>query len=393
MQNDSLAKSPNPFNPGSPVDPADFVGRGQELENFRSKLRQTATGSLASMAVAGGYGIGKTSFLHRCRSIAEEQNALAIYFSLSELDKISKDDLARILISRIRDKVREEVILQRISDHVLDVLSRIKLSAGGGAIEIGLDAERDSHPNLQSALKAAWAAVKDSKKAIVFLIDEARALERNRAELLLYLRAVLEQLQVDRIPVMIVPAGKLSISGPPSTGFSPLVRTFPPAMLENFTNQESTTFIVKKLNQVKMRTGENALTKVHDVTEGHPYVLAAYLAAAYDKVAPNEAELTTAHFEAADVEFVNRALRPFFARFYDQTGPSSRQILTKMAENFGEASLSELTNALNKSSNELSPYLARLVQDGAIVRVDRGKYRLFHHLLGVYINQMNKDSH
>lgn len=43
------------------------------------------------------------------------------------------------------------------------------------------------------------------------------------------------------------------------------------------------------------------------------------------------------------------------------------------------------SSTLGKESNELSPHLAKLVQDGAIVRVDRGEYRLFHHLLGTYI--------
>ena len=97
----SVANPPNPFNPGSPVDPHDFVGRVSELENFHQKLRQTANGSLASMAVVGGYGVGKTSFLHKCKAIAEEQNALTIYFSLNEMDCLTRESLAKILQSVI----------------------------------------------------------------------------------------------------------------------------------------------------------------------------------------------------------------------------------------------------------------------------------------------------
>src|SRR3989338_2702452 len=96
--------SPNPFNPGSPVDPNDFIGRVQDLENFKQKLRQTSGGSLASMSVAGGYGIGKTSFLHKSKYIAEQQDALAIYFSLNEMDDLNKETLARILIERVQAK-------------------------------------------------------------------------------------------------------------------------------------------------------------------------------------------------------------------------------------------------------------------------------------------------
>lgn len=383
---------PNPFNPGSPVDPNDFVGRTQDLENFKQKLRQTSSGSLASMSVAGGYGIGKTSFLHKCKSMAEEQNALVIYFSLNEMDNLTKETLAKMLIERVQAKVREEVILQRISETILNALKRIRIKTESG-IELSLSNEADDDfPNLHLALTAIWKNLKGIKSAIVFLIDEARVLEKNRAELILYLRAILEQLQINKVPVMIIPAGKLSITGPSGTGFSPLVRTFPPVILENFTLPESKLFIEKKLGQVKISIKEETLDRIHKSTEGHPFVLTAYLNTAYSKLKEGESELKAEHFDAADIEFTNRTLAPFFSRFYDQAGKNSRDILSKMAiHRDGEISLSELTHELNKGSNELSPHLGKLVQDGAIIRAYRGKYRIFHHLLSEYIK--NKTSH
>ena len=377
---------PNPFNPGSPVDPNDFVGRVQDLENFRQKLRQTSTGSLANMSVTGGYGIGKTSFLHKCKSIAEEQNALVIYFSLNEMGDLDKETLAKMLIERVQAKVREEVILQRISEKILNALKRVKIKTESG-IEISFSNEiGNNFPNLHSALTAVWSNLKDIKTAIVFLIDEARTLEKNRAELILYLRAVLEQLQIDKVPVMIIPAGKLSIIGPSGTGFSPLVRTFPPIILENFSFGESKTFIEKKLKQANISVKGETLKNIYEVTEGHPFVLTAYLATAYSKLKENESELKLEHFKATDVEFTNRILAPIFSRFYDHQSEINRKILLKMAsQSKGEISLSELTGELNKKSNELSPHLGKLVQEGAIIRTDRGKYKLFHHLLGEYI--------
>jgi len=389
MQNNKLAVlPPNPFNQSSPVDPNDFVGRTQYLEEFRQKLRQTSTGSLASMSVAGGYGIGKTSFLHKCKAISEEQNSLAIYFSLNEMDKLTKETLAKMLIERAKEKVQEEVILQRISSTIFNALKRIKIKTGTG-IELSISNENaEGFPNLHSALLAMWNHLKGTKTAIIFLIDEARVLEKNRADLILYLRAVLEQLQVNKIPIMIVPAGKLSITGPSGTGFSPLVRTFPPAILENFNYQESKAFIEKKLGQSRISIKENLMEKIFQVTEGHPFVLTAYMAAAYSKLKPGESELKEEYFYAADIEFVNRTLAPFFSRFYDQSGKNNRGILSKMASSpKGETSLSELTTELHKNSNELSPHLGRLVQEGAIIRTERGRYKLFHHLLAEYIRR------
>lgn len=377
-------RAPNPFNPGSPVDPNDFVGRVNELENFRQKLMQTANGSLASMAVAGGYGVGKTSFLHKCKAIAEEKNALAIYFSLNEIDDLSKEKLAAFLMRRVKEKVKEEAILERLSNEIFKIIQRIKIKME--KVEISLaEGQEEAFPDLHSALIAAWKALKGTKTAIVFLIDEARVLERNRAELLLYLRAVLEQLQIERTPVMIVPAGKLTITGPAGTGFSPLVRTFPPALLENFSREEAASFVTRKLKQAGAEAAQATFEQVYSVTEGHPFVLTAYMNSAYSRLQPGQNRLMTPHFQATDVDFVKVDLAPFFARFYDQAGRRSRQVLSAIAEYSKEVSLSELAKKLGLGMNELSPHLGKLVQDGSIIRIDRGKYKLFHHLLGEYI--------
>jgi DNA-binding transcriptional ArsR family regulator len=183
-----------------------------------------------------------------------------------------------------------------------------------------------------------------------------------------------------------VPAGKLSITGPSGTGFSPLVRTFPPAFLENFSQEEAIAFIQKKLSQAKTEIDNQIFDKIYETTEGHPFVLTAYMETTYSKLTNGDNKLTAAHFNAADVEFVGRTLAPFFARFYDQTGRTSRKILSEMAITpKGEITLSDLSRILAMDMNELSPHLAKLVQDGAIIRIDRGKYKLFHHLLGGYI--------
>jgi len=225
----------NPFNPGSPVDPNDFIGRMQEIESFRHKLRQTSEGSLASMSVVGGYGIGKTSFLHKCKIIAEKDNALTIYFSLNELDSLDRSYLSKILIERLKEKVREEVILKRISFAIFDSLKKIKLKTPSDfeVSYINEDSEK-SFPNLHSTLSAVWGELKQNKKAIVFLIDEAGVLEKNKADLILYLRAVLEHLQINKNPIMMVLSGKFSITASSGSGFSPLVRTFPPLNVRKF---------------------------------------------------------------------------------------------------------------------------------------------------------------
>jgi|SRR3989344_1713114 len=376
--------APSPFNPGSPVDPNDFIGRAQELENFQHKLRQTSEGSLASISVAGGYGIGKTSFLHKCKKISEDYNALTVYFSLNELSTIDKVSLSKAILERLKEKVREETILKRLSGSIFEALKRIKMVAGNIELSYNGDNEK-AFPNLHAALSATWNELKKSKKAIVFLIDEAGVLEKNKAELIMYLRAILEQLQTERVPVMIVLGGKFITSASSGSGFSPIVRTFPPAILDNFSRAESDQFIKRKLNQTQINISEDALNKIYQVTEGHPFITSSYMGSVYLKRSPQEKEIKSIHLTAADIDFVRRTLAPFFSRFYDNVGKNSRKILQCIASDGGETSMLKLTQSLGKENYQISPYIAKLTQDGAIIRKERGEYKLFHKLFSKYI--------
>lgn len=381
----SATLTPNPFNPGAPVDPNDFVGRNIELELFRQRLIQTSSGSGASMSVIGGYGSGKTSFLHKCKTIAESNNALTVYYSLSELDKLDKATLSNELVERLKEKVANEVVLKKISKTVFDALKKVRLRIGG-AVEIQYNGDQiQSYPTLQSALTAAWNDMKGHKTAIVFLIDEAGVLERNKAALIMYLKAVIEQLQAERIPVMMVLGGKLTMIASTGGGFSPNMRAFPPSLMENFSKEECHKFVKKRLESNQKTVSDTLIDMAYEKTEGHPYVLSAYLASAYLNLTPEENVLAKKHFDAADVDFVKRTLAYFFSRFYDNAGRMGKTILEKAAESGGEIGLQKLCEEMKKKNFQLSPYLAKLIQDGAMVRSDRGKYKLFHKLLGNYI--------
>jgi hypothetical protein len=376
----------NPFNPGSPVDPNDFVGRIREIGSFEEKLRQTADGSLSSMAITGGYGIGKTSFLQKCKFIAEEKGALTVYFSINEMDSLNRNTLARMLIQKLKEKVEEEILLERIKNVALDSLKRIKVRIPSGVEISYLNAESDVvYPNLNAALTAAWKLFKNEKIAVVFLIDEARILEKNKADLILYLRAVLEQLQVDKTPIMFLLGGMFTINATSGSGFSPLIRTFPPSFLENFNKEESKAFIKKKLATTRIKINESILDTIYEITQGHPFILTAYMGSLYSKLIDGEKEISIKHIEATNIDFVKVSLYPFFSRFYDNASPGSKKVLKKIAMNDGEAQLTELADSMKQETYRISPYLAKLTQDGAIVKEERGHYKLFHKLFGQYI--------
>jgi AAA ATPase domain len=74
--------------PNFPVKPDEFVGRQAHIEAFREALRHSAiTGRMASFAVLGDWGIGKSSLLLKLAATGSESNFRMLPVMLS----ISKD--------------------------------------------------------------------------------------------------------------------------------------------------------------------------------------------------------------------------------------------------------------------------------------------------------------
>lgn len=184
---------------------------------------------------------------------------------------------------------------------------------------------------------------------------------------------------------MMLLGGMFSLNNSAGSGFSPLIRTFPPSILENFSDDEMRIFIKKKLAQTKINMEEGLFSIIYDNTQGHPFILTAYLNAIYSKLTDDETEIRFKHLLAADVDFVKVELYPFFSRFYDNASNGSKKILNKIASEGGKANLTELADNLEQKPYKISPYLAKLTQDGALIRTDRGNYKLFHKLFGAYI--------
>src|SRR3972149_8097764 len=68
----------NPFTPGLPIDPKQFVGRKEELRIFQQSLEQCTHGNPQNLAIMGERGIGKSSLLRKFESIVKDQNCLAV---------------------------------------------------------------------------------------------------------------------------------------------------------------------------------------------------------------------------------------------------------------------------------------------------------------------------
>ncbi|MBI5036376.1 hypothetical protein HZC09_03455 [Candidatus Micrarchaeota archaeon] len=70
---------------------------------------------------------------------------------------------------------------------------------------------------------------------------------------------------------------------------------------------------------------------------------------------------------------------------YKKARPAGKEILKEVARQGGKASFSAVAEALKKSKGTASPVFAELVEQGSLVKKERGRYVLFYGLFRDYL--------
>ena len=120
-------KEINPFNES--VAGSNFVGREEQIHQFKLYLRGLKEHTPNHIFVAGVHGTGKTSYLKRLEEIAESEGFLAVTVPVNP-DALARDQVCSIMISIIEriDKARGSALLSdwdRGKDSTLFRLPRI----------------------------------------------------------------------------------------------------------------------------------------------------------------------------------------------------------------------------------------------------------------------------
>ncbi len=378
---------PNPFNPRIPSHPDGFIGREAELSEFSSCLNSTMAASPMSMAVVGNRGIGKTSFLAKCEDIAKEKNCIAIRFSSIEGGFQSTEDLCAYILVQIQNEIIKRSKLAMLKKSASEFFNKFdfKISYKEFGIEIKKGAR---HSALQAVFREKlfeiWQNMKGDTKSLVLMIDEAEFIETIPGSLM-FLREVFSRLGEEKCSYMLVISGKLAFPDQMTEKFSPLARFFHPTALHNFSKQESFALVKTKLGQTSAKAEEKLLDKIHEESEGHPYVLVAIAYVLYENLPQGDNALTMKLYEAIKPKITTYLNSDYFGVMYKKLRPAGRAILRQLAKLGGEATFSQILKSLKKTSGAVSPVLPELLERGSLVKLERGKYKIFHSLYKEYL--------
>ncbi len=335
-------KGPNPFARWE-SDASGICGRKDESRIFNGFAGRAAAGQGGVLIVAGGPGTGKTTILRHFQAEAERAGLSTVFVNAEERE----DEKA------IADKAYREIPLmpgQKAKGAAPEGFERLAAAvekgskAGFGAIIFIDDIDRmRKAPEALSALarlaKAGW-----GRKRVGYVVSTTAA-----------------------------------------PGISSEVATL--MDLRPFEEHEARELVEKALGKGPPKMGDECLSSIIADSGGNPRLIKSVCMHIYDKLRDNEKVITKGHYLGYLQYIISMLGREWFGSMYQSTPPSEKAILHELAANEDGMHVSDMAEKLGKPLGPVTALVGRLLDSGQIVRVGRGKYRIFSKLYARYVAQ------
>lgn len=336
-------KGPNPFAPWED-DPSAMSGRKDESRIFNGFASAVAARQGRLVALIGGPGEGKSMLL---RSFKSEGERLGM---LCPLVMAERGETEKSLV----DKLCQE----------------ISYSAGprkGPAAA--------SHDGLEKALSAAERADK-SGFGVVILIDDLDRMRKAGVFLARLEKAAKAGWGRRRIGFVVGMTADLG----QGDGVERM-------RLRPFEEHEARELVEKALKKGPAKMGDECLSSIIADSGGNPRLIKSVCRHIYDKLRDNEKVITKGHYLGYMQHIMSMLSREWFGRMYQETPAAERMILHELAGEEGGMHVSDIAKKIGKPLGPVTALTKRLLDSGQIVRVDRGKYRVFAKLYARYVRE------
>ncbi len=368
--------------PNFPARPNEFVGRSTQVEAFRQVLAQgQLTGRTPSFAVLGDWGVGKSSLLLKYSAVCSgpEYAMLPVFFSVwTELT-----DYKRFAEGLVDTFTRALETSDSLAARLVGELQKWKLkrlSVG----PVSLDREgpefflSSGTAILKHALHDAWRQfVQPAQlRGVVFFLDDLHnfGYQQNQG-VALALRDQFQEFAIHRVNYSICFSARSDYFSNIGSFAEPAVRFYDKVYLSSFTPQETREYTAAVFGESTQLV--ELFHWLYAKTSGHPYFLAfvsrQLLALARTHLCEPE-RLWPAIFKRLEQE----KFRSDLAHVTEK----ERQLLREVAraEN-DEVSPRDLNGQYDRN------YFMRLTEKSLLVRVGRGRYKLYHPLFRQFLRE------
>lgn len=304
-------------------------------------MQATASRQAGLLVVAGAPGIGKTALLRHFRNSALKAGMLAPYVQVERGEGLAEvlDKLCQEMAMESGKKVSAETV-----ERLMQVVEKAQAGTGFGAVVFidGIDRMRkpdEALAAISSAAKASW-----GKRSVSFVASSTREL-------------------------------KLGPENATAMALKP------------FNEQETREFVDKALKKGPPKMGEECLTSILEDSGGNPRLVKSVSKHIYDRLKDTEKVITKGHYLAYLPHIMSMLSREWFGAMYQETPAGEREILKALASAGDGMHVSDVAKKIGKPLGPVTALTRRLLDSGQIIRMDRGKYRVFARLYGKYVMQ------
>jgi hypothetical protein len=321
-------------------------GRKTELAEFKSYLNAIVSGQSQGIMITGIPGIGKSTLLRHFRDDTEKAKMLAVYVKAGKGERMMSfaGKLAHESVSMIAGMAPE--LTGR------ELLPKLKTL---GEITDGIER-----------------AIKGKQEGVLFFFDDVDLLKEQRE-----LAGKVSQLLAKKRRVGVILAGTNSID--------PLPEKTRIMKLGSFEEHDVQEFVKEALKKGPPDMGDACMKTILTDSEGNPRIVATMCRVIYDRMKENEKRITRGHYLAFFPAIMSMLAGEFFSPLYESIPEAERVVLAAFAKEGRTMHISDIAKRVRKRLGVVTTLAMRLVKRGALVRVERGQYRVFTKLFGRYV--------
>jgi hypothetical protein len=354
------------------------VGRDAELEGFEILLERLRRGyAEQSMLVTGLRGVGKTVLLGAFESRARASGWITVSAEIAKNEAFGPrlGGMVRRALFQVAPKSTWTDKLRRAAG----VLKSFSFTvASDGSITAGIDVDpvegtADSGnlgDDLTDLLVALGEAAQEREAGIAFLVDEVQFLRANEFEALI---AGLHRTVQRQLPITLVGAGLPQLPRLAGEAKSYAERLFKFPRIGRLSPPQAEAALAEPASDLGVHFEPAAIDVIVDYTEGYPYFIQEYGKIVWD-LAPENAPISSRVAEAAQRNVEAKLDESFFRVRAERTTELELQYLRAMAElGPGENTAGEVAAIMHRSSDQLGPTRARLIDKGLIYTTGHGR--------------------
>lgn len=369
----------NPYTPNAGARPPALVGRDGELRAFDILLHRIARGyTEQSMMITGLRGVGKTVLLGAFDEIARDAGWVSIDAEITKSEPFGERMgwLARRALLQVAPRERWNERMRRAAAVLKSF--HITFSPTEGTFTAGLDVDAEAgmadsgrlSDDLTDLFLALGEAARDHGKGVAFLLDEVQFLDT--AELEALIMAMHKTVQRS-LPITLVGAGLPQLPRLAGEAKSYAERLFKfPQIGQLEREKEAPEALVKPARDLGVEYHPAAVTEIVNYTEGYPYFVQEYGKIVWD-MAPDGQPISLDTVEQARPLVEDKLDGSFFRVRAERTSELELQYLRSMAElGPGPHRTGEVAEVLNRTSDQLGPTRARLIEKGLLYTPGHG---------------------